>query len=90
LTAHGRLRQPQAAARPAAEGGAPAPVDTRDVWFSADGAVETPVYERASLRPGHAIAGPAVIDQLDATTVVFPGDRVRVDGHLNLIVELAP
>ena len=89
LTAHGRLRQPQAAAEEAAADGMPAPVETRDVWFDAEAAVKTPVFERSSLRPGHAIAGPAVIDQLDATTMVFPGDRVRVDGHLNLIVELA-
>ena len=27
-------------------------------------------------------------DQLDATTVVFPGDTATVDGHLNLILEL--
>jgi hypothetical protein len=31
-----------------------------------------------------------VIDQLDATTLVFPGDRARVDGHANLLLELAP
>lgn len=90
LTAHGRLRQPQAVAEAAAVEAAPEPVETRDVWFAADAAAATPVYDRPTLRPGHAIAGPAVIDQLDATTVVFPGDRARVDGHLNLIVELAP
>jgi N-methylhydantoinase A len=88
LTAHGKLRQPEAAAEDAADGAPPAPVETRDVWFEADAPAATPVYDRAVLRPGHIIEGPAVIDQLDATTVVFPGDRVRVDGHLNLIVEL--
>jgi len=88
LTAHGRLRQPEATAAAATAAGAPAPVETRDVWFGADAAAATPVYDRATLLPGHRLEGPAVIDQLDATTVVFPGDRVRVDGHLNLIVEL--
>jgi N-methylhydantoinase A len=88
LTAHGHLRQPESAAEAAADGAPPAPAETRDVWFDADAPVATPVYDRAGLRPGQAIDGPAVVDQLDATTVVFPGDRVRVDGHLNLIVEL--
>ena len=35
------------------------------------------------------IQGPAVIEQLDATTLLFPGDRATVDPHLNLMVELS-
>jgi N-methylhydantoinase A len=90
LTAHGRLRQPRAV--PALPGPASSPpaVETRAVWFSAEESVATPVYDRAALRAGNAIDGPAVIDQLDATTLVFPGDRARVDGHANLLLELAP
>ena len=49
----------------------------------------TPVYDRASLLPGDTIAGPAVIEQLDSTTLLFPGDRATVDPHLNLMVEHA-
>jgi N-methylhydantoinase A len=30
--------------------------------------------------------GPAVIEQMDTTTLVFPGDVVRVDDHLNLLI----
>jgi N-methylhydantoinase A len=90
LTAHGRLRQPGTA--PAALGPAtpPPPVETRSVWFTGEDPVATPVFDRAALRPGCVITGPAVIDQLDATTIVFPGDRARVDGHANLLLELAP
>ena len=36
------------------------------------------------------IVGPAVIEQLDSTTLLFPGDRATVDPHLNLIVEISP
>lgn len=89
LTAHGRLRKPSAAVKAAEASAAPTPMETRDVWFTGDAAVPAPVYERAALRAGQTIEGPAVIDQLDATTIVFPGDRVRIDGHANLIVELA-
>jgi len=39
--------------------------------------------------PGMRITGPAVIDQLDSTTLVYPGDTARVDGARNLIIELA-
>ena len=40
-------------------------------------AQDTPVYDRATLLPGDTIAGPAVIEQLDSTTLLFPGDRLR-------------
>ncbi len=46
---------------------------------------EAPVYERALLLPGHEITGPALIAQEDATTVVPPGWRGRVDEWLNVM-----
>ena len=49
---------------------------------------EARVFARDRLRPGHRFEGPAIVDQLDATTVIHPGDRVRVDDALNLIVEV--
>jgi N-methylhydantoinase A len=61
----------------------------RPVWFSVDRALDTPVYERGNFAPGAVILGPAVIEQLDATTLLFPGDQATVDAHLNLSVELA-
>jgi hypothetical protein len=36
------------------------------------------------------LTGPAIIEQLDATTLIFPGDRGVVDAWGNLIVTLAP
>ena len=42
------------------------------------------MYDRAALMPGDTIAGPAVIEQLDSTTLLFPGDRATVDPYLNL------
>ena len=59
------------------------------VFFAPDAALDTPVYQRGELLPGQALAGPAVIEQLDATTLLFPGDRARVDGARNLLIELA-
>ncbi|MBD3624906.1 MAG: hypothetical protein HUJ24_05910 [Rhodobacteraceae bacterium] len=53
----------------------------------AGGFAETPIYDRALLRPGNVVAGPAIIDQLDTTTVVPPGLTARVDPHLTLILE---
>lgn len=49
--------------------------------------VPAPVYERALLGPGHVVAGPAVIEQEDSTTLVHPGFHARVDPYLDLILE---
>lgn len=51
-----------------------------------DGAAEVPVLDRAALAPGAELAGPAVVDQPDATTLLPSGARVRVDGHSQLLV----
>jgi len=49
--------------------------------------VRAPIYARERLGPGHAVAGPAVIEQEDSTTLVHPGTVASVDGYLNLILE---
>jgi N-methylhydantoinase A len=50
--------------------------------------VETPVYDRASLPAGLRVSGPVLIEQPDTTTVVVPGQTLRVDDYQNLIVTL--
>ncbi len=65
----------------------PAALDaTRQVFFR-DGFVPTAVYDRALLRPGDTMDGPAVIEQLDSTTLVWPGGSARVDEFGNLLLE---
>jgi N-methylhydantoinase A len=56
-----------------------------------DGAqVDCPVYRRERLDVGLSLAGPAILDQLDSTTVICPGQVARVDEWKNLIVTKAP
>jgi N-methylhydantoinase A len=61
----------------------PAATAARQVYFPESGFSEVPVYARSDLLAGHVIMGPAIVDQLDTTTVIFPGQRARVDefGH---------
>ena len=54
-----------------------------------NGAVEARVYHRDALVPGHRIKGPAVVEQLDTTVLIYPGDTARVDEALNPIIELS-
>ncbi|HET7408683.1 MAG TPA: hydantoinase/oxoprolinase family protein, partial [Paracoccaceae bacterium] len=49
---------------------------------------ETPVYWRDHLPAGAEIEGPAIVEQLDATTVIEPGDRAAQDRDGNLLVTL--
>ena len=62
----------------------------RDVWLpEVAGFVSCPVYDRDKLQSGNRIAGPAIIEQMDATTVVLPDIVARVEPYLNLILEVA-
>jgi N-methylhydantoinase A len=80
--------QPQAL--PAAAPSAPPPAaikGTRRVAFEADKALDTTIYDRDKLNVGVSFAGPAIVEQFDATTVVPLGWRAFVDRHGNLILE---
>ena len=60
-----------------------AEIDTTEVYF--DGRYhETPVYDRGVLRPGHRIAGPAIVTDDDSTVVVQPDHAATVDRYQNL------
>ena len=50
---------------------------------------DTPVFERATLGAGFKLDGPAVIEEFGSTTVVFPGQHLRVDPHGILIIRAA-
>jgi len=63
-------------------------VARRDVWLpEAGGFVACAVYDRQKLHAGNRIAGPAIVEQMDATTLVLPGMVARVEPYLNLVME---
>ena len=47
---------------------------------------DTPVFDRFSLSPGATISGPAILDQNDTTTVVYPAQVARMHESGNLII----
>ena len=78
---------------PAAAGAKPAPKGRRMVWFDGLAGAEVAVFERDGLARGTTLAGPAIVEQMDATTVIPPGWRAEVDRHGNLVLgreEAAP
>jgi len=84
----GKRRPVPLAALAAGEPGATlgeARIDRRAVWFDGE-RVTAPVYRRERLPRGASFGGPAIVEQLDATTVIEPGNRVEMDALGNLIV----
>jgi N-methylhydantoinase A len=87
LTVRVARASPPAEAPPPARGNlADALDDTRSVWFPATGFVSTPIYARERLAAGAAFAGPAIVEQMDATTIVPAGWRAEIDRHGNLLL----
>lgn len=84
----GRRPMPEIVPQPSVQNdGTDAIIATRMVMLPA-GPADIPVRERARLRPGAAVVGPALIVQLDTTTYVPPGWAVVVDGFGNLLLSV--
>lgn len=63
----------------------PAVIDEHQVYFQGDW-IETKVYDRAKLRPGNQIQGPAIVTEFDSTTVLLSGHSAEVDRYLNILI----
>ena len=60
----------------------------RKVYFASTGFVDAPTYDRAALKAGNRIEGPALIEEHASTTVLHPGDKLEVDAFGDLIIEI--
>jgi N-methylhydantoinase A len=91
VTVLGRMKKPP---RNAVEAGGPQPDEEalrahKPVYFRSAGQfVETPVYRRDLLKSGNAFHGPALVEEHASTTVVQPGDSVKVDLYGNLQIAI--
>jgi N-methylhydantoinase A len=85
----GRIARPPL--RTLERGDAPPPKATRRVYFAeAGGYVDCAVHDRYALPAGARLAGPAVVEELDSTTVVHPSYTARVDDVGNIWIERSP
>lgn len=60
----------------------------KDAGFKEGEPLQTPVYRRAELPAGSRLAGPAIVEQLDSTTLVPPGASFEVDRFLNIVMRV--
>jgi N-methylhydantoinase A len=59
----------------------------RKVFFGKEpGTLTTQIYTRDLLEPGHELRGPAIVEQLDTTTVIQPEQEAVVDAYRNIII----
>ncbi len=76
LTAVGAIAKPRTA--------------TSAVYFAERGDyVDCPIYDRYRLGAGAVLAGPAIVEEFDSTSVIHPGYQARVDRYGNLLLTRA-
>ena len=92
LTAIGTIAKPRLRELPDGSGDVMAALRTvRQVCFAeAGGFVDCPSYDRYRLPAGAVIDGPAIVEEMDSTTVIHPGYRARVDRYGNLLIGAGP
>jgi N-methylhydantoinase A len=60
----------------------------RTVDFDQDGIHEAVLYERGRLALDEEVKGPAIVEEEASTTVIYPGQRARLDGIGTLVIEM--
>jgi N-methylhydantoinase A/oxoprolinase/acetone carboxylase beta subunit len=84
-----KLRAPQAGSGPASPDAALR--HEGEAWFRVSGKLDkvpTRFYDRAALQAGNVLAGPAIVNQYDSTTVIPPGLTARIDGFSNIVIAI--
>ncbi|MDP6788329.1 MAG: hydantoinase/oxoprolinase family protein [Rhodospirillales bacterium] len=88
-TAVGSIAKPKLRELPEREGDVKAACRAvRQVFFAeAGGFVDCPSYDRYQLAAGGVIEGPAIIEEMDSTTVIHPEFLAEVDRYGNLLIK---
>jgi N-methylhydantoinase A len=61
--------------------------EMRPVYFHG-GCRDTPIYDRARLRAGHSLEGPAIVEAEDTTVLVYPGQRLTIDEFSSMVMSV--
>ena len=88
LSAVGLIPEPKVREITASGHGASAAIKgTRKVYFAERGGrVDCSIYDRYRLEAGNEIEGPAIVEEVDSTTVIHPGFSALVDRYGNLFL----
>ncbi|NKB58818.1 MAG: hydantoinase/oxoprolinase family protein [Alphaproteobacteria bacterium] len=89
VEAYGLVEKPQFTenANAGADASAAA-IDSREIYMPESSTFETAhIFDRDRLQTGNRIEGPAVIEQMDSTTFILPGQTATVDAYHNIVIE---
>jgi N-methylhydantoinase A len=79
----GKITLPEVSSAPADR---PEPAGERPASLDGDAPRPVPIYRREALMADHIVEGPAIVDQLDSTTVILPGQSAVTDRFGNMII----
>jgi N-methylhydantoinase A len=89
LQAIGQVDKPQLPELPDRTEGRPTAIGTRTVYVNeTEPKAQYALYIREQLLAGDVIAGPAVVAEHTATSVIHAGDRLEVGAHGELVIHL--
>ena len=87
LTAKGDTVRPEYKPLPKGDGSVQGALkQTRAVYFRDKGRIDCKIYDRAQLRAGDELSGPAIVEAPDSTTIVLPDWNLRCDSIGSLIL----
>ena len=86
LTARAALDRPEFSFPTTSVNTPPRVKEMRRVHFPQSGFVDCTVYDRATLGTGSRLQGPAIIEQMDTTSVLFPAQQLECDTYGNMII----
>lgn len=64
-----------------------AAIGKRQVYEGEGSFADYVLYDREKLHNGNVILGPAIVEQMDSTTLILPGQKATVDRYLNMTIE---
>ncbi len=64
-------------------------ISTRSIYFGDSGWLDTPVYDRSTLPAETRLVGPAVVEEISATTLILPRHAAWLDPGANLIIDMS-
>ncbi len=88
LIAYAAVDRPELARLPVGGKTADAVKGRRTVDFDEQGIREATIYDREKLPAGAEFSGPAIIEEVGSTTVIFPGQTVLTDEYGNLHISI--
>ncbi len=87
VTAFGKVEKPTISKLNRTSSLTEAKKEDRDVYYENKGWVATPVYDRDKLPVNEVIAGPAIVEEKAAVTVIYEQQKLYLDDYGNIIIE---